>query len=72
MLLNGHINSLTDLACTLRYDALNRSDNFVDYILTALDLDSVSIGILLRELDVSILETSVVRSASLDDDISKS
>jgi hypothetical protein len=69
VVLNGNVYNLSDLVLTLANNLLDALDNLVHNVSAALNLDCVTISLLLGELDGAGELSSVVRATSLDNNI---
>lgn len=71
VVVDRNFHDLSDLALALRNNLLDSLDDVLDNIGAALDLDAVAICLLLGELDSTGELSSVIRTASLDNDVFK-
>lgn len=71
VVVDGNINNFSDLALALSDDFLNSLDDVLDNIGAALNLDCVAVCFLLGELNGARKFSSVIGTASLDDDVSE-
>lgn len=71
VLLGGDIQNLGDLAVLLRDNLLDPGNDLADNVRATLDLDRVTISLLLGELNGACKLAAVVRAASLDNDITE-
>ena len=72
MFLDRNFKDLSDLAFPFRHDRLDAGDDLVNDIAPSFYLDGVSIGILLRELDGAGLKSSILGTAGLYYQVTKS
>lgn len=72
VVVNGDVHDLSNLALALRNDLLDALDDVLDNLSATLDLDAVTISLLLGELDSTGKLSSVIRTASFDNNVSKS
>ena len=72
MLLNRNFEDLGDLALPFRDDRLDAGDDLVNDIAPTFYLDGISICILLRKLDGASLESSILGTAGLYYQVTKS
>lgn len=71
VLLGRDIQNLGDLAVLLRDNLLDSGNDLADNVRATLDLDRVTISLLLGELNGACKLAAVVRTASLDNDITE-